>query len=262
MIGKSGSGKSTLLNLIGSLDSVTSGTINIDGNNNTITQADTVLTSNHALLYIDGNSNVAISNIVFDGINGSAIRTVNANIMIDNCVFENGTHTGNQGIVRLNMGSAVVKNTKFLNNNGTMMLSFNYDAANETDTLLVENCEFIGNTSNDIATLYYVSGASCTIKNSKFENNITNTTGNGATIYLGFQENCVVTGNEFKENEVVSSGTSTRVGGALFIGYEAEISENAFINNKASNSNGDKLGQDVCISLYYTNIDLGQNYWG
>lgn len=33
VIGKSGSGKSTLLNLIGSLDTLTSGTINIDGNN-------------------------------------------------------------------------------------------------------------------------------------------------------------------------------------------------------------------------------------
>ena len=33
VLGKSGSGKSTLLNLIGGLDNITSGTIEVDGNN-------------------------------------------------------------------------------------------------------------------------------------------------------------------------------------------------------------------------------------
>ena len=238
--------------------------LTIDGNGKTITQVAGVATNNHAFLYIDGSDvlNVTIKNATFDGINGSAIRTVGANITIDNCVFQNCTHTGHQGVVRLNMGSAVIKNSKFLNNNGTMIVSFDYDAANDGDTLVIDNCLFEGNTAKETAIVYYADGVGCTITDSEFVNNTVISGGNAATIYLGFTENNVVTGNVFKNNTVSVSGTSVRVAGAIFFGYEAEVSGNVFVGNTATNANGDQLGQ-VCASTYYScTIDLSGNYWG
>ena len=78
----------------------------------------------------------------------------------------------------------------------------------------------------------------------------------------GFTENNVVTGNLFKDNTVTDSSTSTRVSGGIFFGYEAEFKNNTFINNKANNADGAALGNDVCVSTYYTDIDLSGNYWG
>ena len=234
----------------------------IDGNNHKVTQIDTVATNNHALIYIDNNSTVTIKNITFDGINGTVIRTLAANVTIDNCVFENGTHTGHQGIVRFNMGSSSVLNSTFRNNEGTMMISFNYDANNAADTFTVNNCLFEGNTAKETGLIYYNKGQSCTIKNSEFLNNTLTSAGNAATIYLGFTENNVVTNNLFEGNTVTITGTSVRGAGAIFFGYEAEVKNNVFINNTATNSNNDVLGQ-VCVSTYYEcTIDLSDNYWG
>ena len=165
-----------------------------------------------------------MKNATFDGVQGSVIRSVGANVTIDNCVFVNGTHTGNQGIVRLNIGSAVIKNSTFKNNVGTMVLSFNYDAGNATDTLVVEGCTFENNTASETAILYYVKGASATITNNKFIGNTMNSAGNAATIYLGFTENNTVTGNLFEGNQVTSANDSTRVSGGLVFGHEAEVS--------------------------------------
>ena len=238
--------------------------VTIDGNGKTITTAESVATNNHAAFYIDGEStlDVTIKNATFDGVKGSAVRSLEANVTIDNCVFKNGTHTGNQGVVRLNIGNATVTNSKFLNNECTMVLSFNYDAGNADDKLVVDNCQFEGNTASTTAVLYYVKGAKCTIKDSEFIGNTLNCNNNGATIYLGFTENNVVTGNLFQNNTVTDASASTRVAGAIFFGYEANVSGNVFVNNTASNANGDVLGQ-VCTSTYYEcTIDLSKNFWG
>ncbi|MBQ6901932.1 MAG: right-handed parallel beta-helix repeat-containing protein [Oscillospiraceae bacterium] len=239
--------------------------ITLDGNGYTITQS-AECNNEWALLYFDDEAvlDVTIKNVTFDGIkDGAAVRTLGANITIDNCVFQNCQHTQVQGLVRLTQGSATIKNSKFLDNTCSMVVSFNYDTAGLAgDKLTVENCVFDGNTANSTAVIYYVKGAGCEIKNSQFKNNTVNCANNGATIYLGFQENCTVTGNLFENNSVTDSSTSTRVGGAIFFGYEANISGNAFINNTASNANGDTLGQ-LCTSTYYEcDINLGGNYWG
>ena len=99
-----------------------------------------------------------------------------------------------------------------------------------------------------------------------FVSNAVNVVGdnNGATVYLGFTENNVVTNNLFQGNKVVvSDSTKVRVTGGLMVGYEATITGNAFINNSVENTNGSEdLGQSVCASVYYTDIDLSDNYWG
>ena len=242
--------------------------ITLNGNSHKITQ--TAECNNQiALLYFEGADgallDVTVKNVTFDGIQtGAAIRTLNANMTIDNCVFQNCNHTTvGQGLVRLTKGCATVKNSKFLNNNCPMGISFNWDTAgNADDTLLVENCVFEGNTANKTALIYYVKGVGCTLKDNKFIGNTVNCADNGAVVYLGFTEDNVVTGNLFQDNVVKEANSSTRVAGAIFFGYEAEIYDNAFINNTASNANGDVLGQ-VCTSTYYEcTIDLSKNYWG
>ncbi len=240
----------------------------IDGNNKTITQSD-ACNNNIALLYFEGAANnvlnVTVKNATFDGLKtGAAIRTLYVNMTIDNCVFQNCEHTVGQGLVRLTYGSATIKGSKFLNNNCSMGVSFNWDGAGlATDTLTIDNCEFTGNTANKTALVYYVKGIGCEIKNSEFNNNKVNCTDNGATIYLGFQDNCKVTNNLFQNNVVTESGTSTRVAGTVFAGYQATITDNVFVNNTASNGNSDTLGQ-VCISTYYEDgyVNLSSNYWG
>ena len=46
------------------------------------------------------------------------------------------------------------------------------------------------------------------------------------------------------------------------IGYEATITGNAFIGNKIEGTNPNAKGNDVCASVYYTDINLSGNYWG
>ena len=114
-----------------------------------------------------------------------------------------------------------------------------------------------------MGVLYYVDGASCTLKNNQFVGNTVNCANNGATVYLGFTENNTVTGNVFKNNTVKDSSTSKRVSGGIFFGYEAEVSGNVFEGNSAENANGkDGLGQSVCTSVNYAGtIDLSGNYF-
>ena len=239
--------------------------ITIDGKGHTITQAASC-DNQIALLYFENAGDVVIKNVTFDGIKtGAVIRTLSTDITIDNVVFQNCEHTVGQGLVRLTYGNAVIKNSKFVDNNCSMGISFNWDAAASdsiNDTLVIDNCVFDGNTANKTALVYYVKGKSCTLSNNEFVENKVNCNANGAVVYLGFTENNVVTGNLFKDNVVTEATTSTRVAGAIFFGYEAEVSGNAFINNTATNASGDALGQ-VCTSTYYEcEIDLSENYWG
>ena len=105
-------------------------------------------------------------------------------------------------------------------------------------------------------------GAGCTLDGNKFIGNTVNCNKNGATVYMGFTENNVITNNLFMNNNVTDSQSSTRVAGGLMIGYATEISGNAFIGNTVFNAAGTAKGNDVCASVYYTDIDLSGNYWG
>ena len=234
-------------------------TLTIDGNGKTIRQ-DENFDNAIALFDINGGK-VTIKNVTFDGVKkGAAVRTVYAEFAMDNVIAQNCEHTVGQGLFRL-LGQNTITNSKFLNNNCSMVITLNYDEVSNTPQL-VDNCLFEGNECNGVAALYYVEGASCTIKNSEFVENTVNCNNNGATVYLGFTENNVVTGNIFDSNSVIDASTSTRVAGAIFFGYEAEIENNVFVGNTASNANNDVLGQ-ICTSTYYDcTIDLSGNYWG
>lgn len=243
--------------------------ITLDGAGYSITQS-AACNNNIALLYFEGAEgallDVTVKNVTFDGLKtGAAIRTLYANMTIDGCVFQNCEHTVGQGLVRLTYGNATITGSKFLNNNCSMAVSFNWDAdatKAANDTLTIENCEFSGNTANKTALVYYVKGVKCTLNNNKFIGNNVNCADNGAVVYMGFTEYNVITGNLFKDNVVTEANTSTRVAGAIFFGYETTVTDNAFINNTASNSTGAVLGQ-VCTSTYYEcSIDLSKNYWG
>ena len=228
----------------------------LDGNGYTISG-----TSNNAIFDITGGT-ATIKNVIFDGIkNGAAVRTVNGvEFTADNVTVQNCEHTMPQGLFRL-LGKSTITNCTFKNNTCSMAITLNYDGANN-DPQLVENCVFENNTCNGTAVLYYVKGAGATISNNSFIGNTVNCNNNGATVYMGFTENNVVTGNLFENNIVTDVTSSTRVSGGIFFGYETVFENNAFINNKVSNANNTALGNNVCVSTYYTSIDLSSNYWG
>ena len=229
----------------------------IDGNGYTITMAEDA-TNTYALFDITGGK-AAIKNVTFDGIQeGAVVRTVGVEFTAENVTAKNGQHTQVQGLFRL-MGKSTIKNCSFKNNTCSMVITLNYDGANN-DPQVVENCVFEGNTCNGTAVLYYVKGASATINGNMFIGNTVNCNGNGATVYMGFQENCIVKNNLFQNNTVNEAGTSSRVAGGIFFGYDMEFTGNAFVGNTATGAN--VKGNDVCVSTYYTSIDLSGNYWG
>ena len=142
-----------------------------------------------------------------------------------------------------------------------MAITLNYDGANN-DPQVVKNCVFQNNTCNSTAVVYYVKGESCTLDGNTFVGNKVNCSSNGATVYMGFTENNTVINNVFQDNVVTDVSSSTRVAGGIFFGYATNFKNNAFINNKAANADNANLGNDVCISTYYIDIDISGNYWG
>ena len=229
----------------------------LDGNGKTITMAEGA-TNTYALFDITGGK-ATFKNVTFDGIKeGAVVRTVGVEFNAENVTAQNGQHTQQQGLFRL-IGKSTIKNSTFKNNTCSMVITLNYDGESNTEQL-VENCVFEGNTCNGTAALYYVKGASATINGNKFIGNTVNCSSNGATIYMGFTENNVVTNNLFQNNTVNEASTSSRVAGGIFFGYETEFTGNAFVGNKVTGENA--KGNDVCVSTYYTSIDLSGNYWG
>ena len=229
----------------------------LDGNGYTITMAEDA-TNTYALFDITGGK-ASINNVVFDGIKeGAVVRTVDVEFTAENVTAKNGQHTQVQGIFRL-VGKSTIKNCTFEGNTCNMVITLNFDGANN-DPQVVENCVFEDNTCNSTAVLYYVKGAGATINGNKFVGNTVNCNGNGATVYMGFQENCIVKNNLFQNNTVNEAGTSSRVAGGIFFGYNMEFTGNAFVGNKVTGENA--VAKDVCVSTYYTSIALSGNYWG
>ena len=201
-----------------------------------------------------------IKNVTFDGIkDGAIVRTVGVEFNADNVTAVNGNHTQQQGLFRL-LGKSTITNCTFKNNSCNFVVTLNYDANENDYPQVVKNCIFEGNTCNQNAVLYYVCGTGCTVDGNTFKNNTVTSTSNAATVYMGFTEGNVITNNLFKDNAVTTTGTSKRVTGGLMIGYDAVITGNAFIDNKVEGTNA--KGNDVCASVYYTDIDLSGNYWG
>ena len=232
----------------------------LDGNGKTITMAEDA-TNTYALFDITGGK-VAIKNITFDSIkSGAIVRTVGVEFNAENITAQNGQHTQQQGLFRL-LGKSTIKDCTFKNNTCNMVVTLNFDADSNDYPQIIENCVFEGNTCNDTAVAYYVCGTGATINGNKFLNNTVSSSGNAATLYMGFTENHIITNNLFSGNNVTTThATSKRATGGLMIGYEATISGNAFVGNTIT-AEGRQLGNDVCASVYYTDIDLSGNYWG
>ena len=233
--------------------------ITIDGNGYTITVADGYSNS-YALFYLYAVSGtVTVKNLTFDGVkSGAAIWAHDADLVVENCVFQNGTHTQIQGIVRTTCADLTVKNSKFLNNTCNFVITFNFDAA-ESDTMVVEGCEFIGNTVTDTAVIYYVAGASATIKDNLFEDNKI-TSAAAAVIYLS--STATVTGNAFLSNEVTGTGAAGDKCGVIATGSSAAgsvINGNAFAGNTVATT-----GANVVATVWVgsNNVNLSGNYWG
>ena len=232
----------------------------LDGNGKTITMAEDA-TNTYALFDITGGK-ATFKNVTFDGIkSGAVVRTAGVEFNAESVTAQNGQHTQVQGLFRL-LGKSTVKNCTFKNNTCNMVVTLNFDADSNDYPQVVENCVFEGNTCNDTAVAYYVCGTGATINGNKFLNNTVYSTGNAATLYMGFTENHTITNNLFSGNNVTTThATSKRATGGLMIGYEATIRNNAFVGNTIT-AEGRQLGNDVCASVYYTDIDLSGNYWG
>ncbi len=239
--------------------------VNIDGNGHKITQA-ADCDIDWALLYYQDSDPVTIKNLTFDGIKGgAAIWAINADINVENCVFQNGDHTQIQGFVRTTGSDATIKDSKFLDNSCNMIITFNFDLdASEAsvDTLKVQNCEFKGNTCADTAAIYFVKGESSEISGNTFDNNKVDTTSHGAIAYYSEGQNGVVTNNVFSNNTIKAASARA---GVLILEAGTSVSENAFVsNNVSSTASGDTFVGTVVnkADADSEGVTVNGNYWG
>ena len=230
----------------------------LDGNGHTITMAEGA-TNSIALFDITGGKAI-FKNVTFDGIAGGAVvRTVDVDFTAENVTAQNGNHTQQQGLFRL-LGKSTLIGCVFKNNVCKMVVTLNYDADSSDQYQTIKDCVFEGNTCNDTAVVHYVYGSGFLFDGNKLINNTVHSTGNAASVYLGFKKNCIVTNNVFDGNTVY--GGSGRCTGGLMVGNAAVITGNAFVNNTVIVEGREGLGNDVCASPYYADIDLSGNYWG
>lgn len=244
--------------------------ITINGNGHKITPADAERTYNSALMI--GNSGwgndhgetVKLIDLEVSGwkTNYGVVRVQGVNFEMDGCELSANTQIhGSYGVLTLTYADAKVLNSVFESNNCAKALDIDSNGDSSNAEVIVDNCEFTRNVCSGAAVLYPATDNALTVTKCEFVGNDVNSTGNAATLYLGFTENKTITGNLFKDNEI--DGNSVRVAGALMVGYENEISGNAFVNNIATRNGEDAdLGQDVCASTYFTSIDLSENYFG
>ena len=236
--------------------------ITIDGNGFALTQA-TGFVANGANVVFDifGNATVTFKNLTFDAIkNVGVIRTVNANLVMDNCTIQNSEQTVSQGLLRLACGNATITNSKFLNNKCNMVVTFGYDAANSSDVLLIDGCTFEGNTCGDTAVVYFADGDYAKVTDTKFVDNVVSATGNAATLYLGWGSGFEVSGCYFDGNSVTTThATTKRFASAIFCDG-CNVNGNVFGNNTAVR-NGQTVSTAVAVGAYYGAANIDGNYW-
>ena len=235
--------------------------ITIEGNSEKITtSADFVGNGSNAM--IDITENTSFSNVKFEGIKKVAVmRSVSADIVIDGCVIKDCDQDVAQGLIRLACCNATITDSQFINNDCTMVVSFGYDAANDTDVLLIDGCLFEGNTCSETAVVYFADGDYGKVTDTVFVSNVVNATGNAATLYMGWGDGFEVSGCTFKDNTVVtSSATTKRFASAIFCDG-CIVKGNAFIGNTATR-NGETIATIVAVGAYYGAADVSANYWG
>ncbi|MBQ7975443.1 MAG: right-handed parallel beta-helix repeat-containing protein [Clostridia bacterium] len=255
-------------NVIELLRDVTIGTttniaksVTINGNGYKIKQsADFTYNGSNAMIDIMSGAIVTFNDVTFDGFKEAAImRAVSANVVIDSCVITNCEQTVAQGLLRLAYGNATITNSQFVNNKCTMVVSFGFDGANDTDVLTIDGCLFEDNACAGTAVVYFADGDYGTVKNTKFVDNTVSTTGNAATLYMGWGDGFEVSGCTFEGNTVTTTGTSERIASAIFCDG-CDVNENVFKNNTATK--GDNTSAPtVAVAAYYGAADIGANYW-
>ena len=236
--------------------------ITIDGNGYKITQAEGFAANGANVVFdIFGGATVTFENLTFDAIkNVGIIRTVSANLVMNNCTIQNCEQTVSQGLLRLACGNATITNSKFLNNDCKMTLTFGYDAANDTDVLLVDSCTFEGNTCGETAVLYFADGAYGKVTNTKFIDNTVSSAGNAATLYMGWGEGFEVSGCLFDGNKVTTSHATTKRFASAIFADGCKIENNAFLENTAIR-NGEIINTVVAVAAYYGEASVSDNYW-
>ena len=236
--------------------------ITINGNGFKVTQSDD-FAGNAANVVFDvyGGVTATFTNVVFDGIKTvGLIRTVGADLVMDGCTVQNFEQTVAQGILRLACGNATITNSNFLNNKCTMVVSFGFDAANDTDVLVIDNCVFEGNTCSSTAVVYFANGDYGKVTGTKFLNNNVSSTGNAATLYMGWGAGYEVKGCTFDGNYVTTtSATAKRFASAIFCDG-CVVNNNVFGTNTAIR-NGEVISTVVAVAAYYGAADVSGNYW-
>ncbi len=244
-------------------------TFTLDGQGYTISPAEGATITDSAFNMGQGNDstratkNYTIKDVVFDGWSTNhVVRLQGVTAVIESCTFQNCTQSGGLGILTLTFTDAKVYSCTFIQNTCIKAIDVNSWGDGSQSNVTIDRCDFMSNTCNGAGVVYYSEGGSCSVTNCKFIGNDVTHSQNAATLYMGFNENVTVTGCLFNLNNVVDQSTGTRVAGAIFFGYEANVTGNAFEINTATNANGTKFGQ-VCVSTYYNcTIDLSGNFWG
>ena len=236
--------------------------ITIDGNGHKLTQSDSFAANgSNAMLDLMGGATVTFKNLTFEGIKNVAImRTVSANIVMDSCTVQNCEHTVSQGLLRLACGNATITNSKFLNNNCTMVLSFGYDAANDTDVLTIDGCTFEGNSCGETAVVYFADGDAAKVTNTKFIDNSVSSAGNAATLYMGWGDGFEISGCLFDGNTVTTSHATTKRFASAIFADGCKIENNIFLENTAIR-NGETIDTMVAVGAYYGKASVSANYW-
>ena len=234
--------------------------ITIEGNGKTITTSESFV-GNASNAMLDIQKAVTFSNVVFDGVKNVAVmRSVSADVKIDNCIVQNSEHTVAQGLLRFACCNVTITNSQFLNNNCTMVVTFGYDAANDTDVLLIDGCTFEGNTAEETAIVYFAAGDYGKVTDTKFVGNTVSSAGNAATLYMGWGEGYEVSGCYFENNTVTTTHTTTKRFASAIFADGCTIKENAFVNNTATRGDGPN-GATVAVAAYYGAADVSANYW-
>ena len=218
---------------------------------------------NEFALFDSADGAITFKNITFDGIKGGAIlRSIsdNGTTVLENLTVINCVHTQTQGLFRL-IGAVTVSDSTFENNTCSAVITKGYDSNTDNDSAFsLTNSVFKNNHCKFIGVVYYSRGGGAVVDGNTFIGNVTETDGNGATLYLGFEKDATVTNNVFENNAFTTTGTSKRCAGALHIGHNATIKNNAFIGNTVAGPN--VVANNVCTSTYYDSVDLSGNYWG
>ena len=236
--------------------------ITIDGNGYTLTHTeDFAANGSNAMFDIMGGATVTFKNLTIDGVKNAAVmRTVDASVVIDNCTIQNCEQTVAQGLLRLACGNATITNSKFLNNKCTMVVSFGYDAGNDTDVLTIDGCTFEGNTCGETAVVYFNDGDYAKVTNTKFIDNTVTATGNAATLYMGWGAGFEVSGCLFDGNVVTTSHATTKRFASAIFADGCVVENNVFLDNTAIR-NGETINTTVAIGAYYGAASVSGNYW-